>query len=223
MQHKDLVIQVLTSLRFVINFPKSIVIPSKVLPDLGFKVNSDLLKVFLPREKLLHLKQFALEIMLQVPTASCLAGFLGLCQLTMPQGNTEGSHKGHSPPRAACILQDQGHPFSGGNKRFAVVDRCSPLKQWKRNNSPTSSHNDFLRCLKNRMGYPPRFSPDRGKMVEKETSSHINFLELKAAFLAFQTLVPSVKGPHICFRTDNRTAMSHINKLGALSLKHCQI
>ena len=53
MQHTDLVIQVLTSLGFVINFPKSILILSKVLPYLGFEVNSDLIKLFLPGEKLL--------------------------------------------------------------------------------------------------------------------------------------------------------------------------
>ena len=47
---------------------------------------------------------------------------------------------------------------------------------------------------------------------------HPNFLELKAAFLAFQALAPSVKGAHICFGKDNRTAMSHINKLGGTSL-----
>ena len=53
-----------------------------------------------------------------------------------------------------------------------------------------------------------------GRWLKREASSHINFLELKAALLAFQALVPSVKGPHICFGIDNRTAMSHINKLG---------
>ena len=84
MQHTGLVIQVLTSLEFVINFPKSIIIPSKVLPYLGFEVNSDVMKLFLPREKLLNLKRFAIEIMFQVPTASRVASFLGLCQSTMP-------------------------------------------------------------------------------------------------------------------------------------------
>ena len=53
-----------------------------------------------------------------------------------------------------------------------------------------------------------------GRWLKKEASSHTNFLELKAAFLAFQALVPSVKGPHICFGIYNHTAMSHINKLG---------
>ena len=70
MQHTDLVIQVSTSLGFLINFPKSILIPSKLLPYLGFEVNSDLMKRFFQREKLLNLKKFAPEIIFQVPTAS---------------------------------------------------------------------------------------------------------------------------------------------------------
>ena len=45
MQQTELVIQVLTSLGFVINFPKSTLIPSKVFPYLGFEVNSDLMKL----------------------------------------------------------------------------------------------------------------------------------------------------------------------------------
>ena len=135
------------------------------------------MKLFLPREKFLNLKQLAPEIMFQVPTASCVASFLGLCQSTIPiiletllhirAIQRPGSHKGHSSPGAVCILQDQGYPFSGGNKRSADVDRFSPLKQWKKHNSPTSRHNDFLQCLTNRMGCPPRFNLDRKKMVEK--------------------------------------------------------
>ena len=83
MQHTDFVIQVLTSLGLVINFSKSIVILSKVLPYLGFEVNSDLMKLACQEKKLLNLKRFAIEIMFQAPTASRVASFLGLCQLTM--------------------------------------------------------------------------------------------------------------------------------------------
>ena len=103
MQHTDLV---LTSLWFVIDFPKSILIPLKVLPYLGFEVNSDLMKLFVPREKLLNLKQFALEIMF-LPSSHCkpcikFPQSLSVdhaCNSRNPpshQGNTEGSHKGHS-------------------------------------------------------------------------------------------------------------------------------
>ena len=79
MQHTDLLIQVLTSLGFVINFPESNSHPFK-----GFAIPGLRSKLFLPREKLLNLKQFALEIMFQVPTSSCVASFLSLCQSTMP-------------------------------------------------------------------------------------------------------------------------------------------
>ena len=64
MQHTDLAIQVLTSLGFVINFPKSHSFKGVDILYLGFEVNSDLMKLFLPREKLLNPKQFAPEIKL---------------------------------------------------------------------------------------------------------------------------------------------------------------
>ena len=70
------------------------------------------------------------------------------------------------------------------------------------------------------MGCPPRFNLDRGRWLKKEVSSHINFLELKAELIAFQALVLSVKGPHICFGIDNRTAMTHINKLAEHSVSN---
>ena len=50
-------------------------------------------------------------------------------------------------------------------------------------------------------------------MVENRGQFSHQFSELKAAFLEFQVLVSSVKGPQICFGIDNCTAMSHINKL----------
>ena len=56
-------------------------------------------------------------------------------------------------------------------------------------------------------------------MVEKRPIPTSIFW-IKAAFLAFQALVPSVKGPHICFGIDNRTAMSHMNKLGGHSVSN---
>ena len=66
------------------------------------------------------------------------------------QGNTEGSHKGHSPPRATCFLPSQGHPFSGSNKLSAMVDRFSPLKQWKR--PPV---NIMIFCDASKIGWAP--------------------------------------------------------------------
>ena len=81
MQHTDLIIQVLTSF----GLDELSRCHSHLLKGVAIlEVNSDLMKLFLPREKLLNLKQFALEIMFQVPTASHVTSFLSLCQSTMP-------------------------------------------------------------------------------------------------------------------------------------------
>ena len=133
-------------------------------------------------------------------------------------GNTERSHKGRSSP---CFLQNQGHPFSGGNKRPAVVDRFSPLKQWKRHNSPSYRHNDFLRFVKNRLGCPP-FNPDRGKMVKKRGQFPHKLSGTKSSIPSFSGSCSISQGaPHLFWH--RQPHMSHINKLGALGLKNCQI
>ena len=176
MQHTDLVIQVLTSLGFVINFPKSILIPSKVLPYLGFKVNSDLMKLFLPREKLLNLKRFAIEIMFQVPTASRVASFLGLCQSTMPAILETPLHIRAIQRDLIKAIAPLGPHASYKIKVTLSREAINDLQWWidsaHLNNGrdiilPPVNTMIFLRCLKNRMGRPSGFNLDRGNMVKK--------------------------------------------------------
>ena len=49
---------------------------------------------------------------------------------------------------------------------------------------------------------------------EEKLKSHINWLELKAAFLALQAFLPQLKHQHVQIGIDNKTAMTYINKLG---------
>ena len=48
-----------------------------------------------------------------------------------------------------------------------------------------------------------------------EAQHHINYLELKAAFLAIQSFLKTKNGINFLIRSDNRTAISYINKMGA--------
>ena len=52
---------------------------------------------------------------------------------------------------------------------------------------------------------------------EEKVKSHINWLELKAAFLALQAFLPQLKHQHVQIGKDNKTAMTYINKLGGTS------
>ena len=49
---------------------------------------------------------------------------------------------------------------------------------------------------------------------EEKLKSHVNWLELKAAFLALQAFLPQLKHQHVQIGIDNKTAMTYINKLG---------
>ena len=49
---------------------------------------------------------------------------------------------------------------------------------------------------------------------EEKLKSDINWLELKAAFLALQAFLPQLKHQHVQIGIDNKTAMTYINKLG---------
>ena len=55
-----------------------------------------------------------------------------------------------------------------------------------------------------------------GRWLPLEANSHINLLELKAAFLAlqafFRTYTPTLR--HILLQMDNSTAVAYVNKLG---------
>ena len=48
---------------------------------------------------------------------------------------------------------------------------------------------------------------------EEKVDTHINILELKAAFFALQTFLPQLKWQCIQFGIDNKTAVAYINKL----------
>ena len=129
------------------------------------------------------------------------------------QGNTEGSHKGHSLGTHASY-----------KIKVTLSQEAINYLQWWIDSVHLNNGRDIIPppvdtmifCDASEIGWGAHLDSVLigGRWLKEETNSHINFLDLKAAFLAFQTLVPSVKRPHICFGIDNRTAVSHINKLG---------
>ncbi len=56
--------------------------------------------------------------------------------------------------------------------------------------------------------------PVSGEWTEEFLSWHINYLELRAVFLALKYFLPVLGGHHIIVRTDNMAVVSHINRQG---------
>ena len=57
-----------------------------------------------------------------------------------------------------------------------------------------------------------------GLWSEKESQDHINVLELRAAFFALKSFLPTQTNKVICLKLDNTTAVSYLNNLGGT---HC--
>ena len=59
-----------------------------------------------------------------------------------------------------------------------------------------------------------------GRWKELEALDHINYLELKAAYLALRAFLPLIRGNHVQFGLHNRTAVAYINRLGGTRSQH---
>ena len=57
-----------------------------------------------------------------------------------------------------------------------------------------------------------------GRWTPSESVYHINYLELKAAFLALQTFMRQKSRVGVLLRMDNRTAIAYVNKMGGPTL-----
>ena len=60
-----------------------------------------------------------------------------------------------------------------------------------------------------------------GQWTEEKAKAHINYLELKAAFLALQSFSTTLSETHVRLELDNTTAVSYINCMGGSRSKEC--
>ena len=159
----------------------------------------------------------------QVPSASRVANFLDLCQSTMPTILETPLHIRALQMDLINAIAPLGPHASYKIKATLSQEAINDLQWWidsaHLNNGRDiipPPENTMIFCNASKIGWGVHLDSILigARWFKKKASFHMNFLEIKAAFLAFQALVPSVKGSHICFGIDNCIAMSHINKLG---------
>ena len=77
-----------------------------------------------------------------------------------------------------------------------------------------SQFNNRFQCLADRVGCSLSGPEDEGPWSEQERQSHINCLELPAAFLALQTFAKGKVGISVLLRIDNTMVVAYINNQG---------
>ena len=61
----------------------------------------------------------------------------------------------------------------------------------------------------------------RGRWEHLWDKEHINVLELRAIHLGLRALLPFIQGKHVLVRTDNRSAVYHVNHQGGTRSRRC--
>ena len=98
-----------------------------------------------------------------------------------------------------------------------LVDPTARSLEWETNQNvsePRSNNRD--RCLKNGVGssLSHSISKNGGPWTPSEKELHINALEMKAVQFAVQSMTKESKNIHVHIKSDNKTTVAHLNKMG---------
>ena len=144
--------------------------------------------------------------------ASSFSGSSSLSRPTRPE-------RPGSPP-AADIISVMGAAVLGSQNRFAVVEDSTSQSPLHTILEPEAFIMIETNASKQGWGGVCKGMRTGGKWTVTESQHHVNYLELKAAFLALQSFVRDKSNVCILIRMDNRTAITYVNKLGGLRLSH---
>ena len=222
---------VASSLGFLINIPKSITAPTCHLEFLGLIVDTDNMVISLPAHKLHCIQKEASHLLSldRIPMRT-LACFIGTLVATKPAVWTGPLH--YRALQDMKIRSLRQHPHYQGSvslSKEARVDLqwwCSELPShcsapiWK----PEASTVIESDASKLGWGAVCQGVPTGGRWTLEETKFHINYLELKAMFLALQSYLKDKTDIVVLVKSDNRTAIAYLNKLGSpLRSQLCQL
>lgn len=220
----------LTDLGFLINYDKSILLPTQEIVFLGYKLNSKTMLVSLTEQKVNNLKSAVKKLQSsKTCTIRQLAEVIGLLSaysIAIILG----------PLYIKYLESDKIHALAENKGNFDGVmtlseDSLSDLSWWitavKNNGAPIKRDSPTITlttdasrkgwgavCLHSSTG--GRWGTDELVHVQ-----NINYLELKAVLLGLQAYVEDLRGKHVRLRIDNVTAQIFVNKMGGCRSKLC--
>lgn len=217
------VIELLQTLGFAINIEKSTLIPSKVCKFLGFVLDTDKLRIILPKEKKDKIKKWTLHFKNK---SRCkiqeFAQFIGFLVAACPAVKYGWMYLKDFDRQKFLALKLNNMNYSG---YMTLPSILNPDFQWWLE-SIDSAYNDikqdnfkievFSDASLSGWGACCGQERTRGWWNSEEKLNHINFLELQAIFYALKCFASSLRSCNILIRCDNTTALSYINKMGSI-------
>ena len=214
----------LQSLRFLLNHKKCIMVPTQSIEFLGFIIDSRRMTLSLPAVKVDKIHKECRHILnLSEVTGRQLSHIIGLMTSVLPAIHPAPLHYRALQCLRLEALGQKGSPDYDSSVKLSS-EAVEDLQWWihslrHHNGRPIYSPEPtlVLELDASKKGWGAHCRENGistgGPWTREESQAHINWLELKAAFLATQTFV---KHPcHVQIFLDNQVAVAYINQMGA--------
>ncbi len=227
--HKNvnITLHTLERLGFVINYKKSSLVPSQRIKYLGFVFDSVKWTLSLPDDKRITIAKLCQNVLinpkLSIEALSRVIGTLVAACPAIPYGmlytkilerkkfislNRNGGNYQAKVTLEPSELADINWWINALSKSFSPI-RQEPFKLEIFSDSSLYA-----------WGGTCKTEVVRGFWEQDEARNHINYLELKAAFLSLKSFSKEVFNSSILLRIDNTTAVAYINRMGSIQFPH---
>ena len=212
----------LQSLGFLINYKKSQFVPVQELEFLGVTIDSRNMTLKVPEDKLINILE-VINTLLRKTSVSIrdlaqIIGKLQSCKLAVLAAPLHYRALQRQKIRELAVLKDYSAKIILDQEsrtdlnwwlvHFRVVNPC-PIRM-----SQPSMIIESDAASTVGWGAQTGNQTIQGLWSNEEKTLHINFLELKAAFLALQAFTVNQRDCTVLLRMDNTTAVAYVNNLG---------
>ena len=207
-------ITLLTKLGFYINMGKPVTEPTHVLQHLGFILNSKDMTVQITQEKYNNIRHWANTLLkknnLKIRDVAKVVGILVSCAPGVQ----------YAPLFYKQLDIEKGLAL----KQILTVQKWT--NEVLSDKKPISHCNAdlIIQTDASSLGWSAKregMEATGGRWAGEDMFQHINYLELKAAFLGIRALCEEISDSHILVRMDNVTAVSYINNMGGTHSLMC--
>lgn len=218
--------QVLSSLGFIINLEKSILIPNTNIKYLGFLYNTVDMSVSLPLDKQQSILKHVLKIMRSNRfTIQEFAKLIGKLIAACPAIKYGWLYTKNCERAKFLALRKSKGSYNYEMKISKEV--LEDLTWWKTHLSSKNVFHSFIFKLEifsdsSRSGWGVYCNgcKSRGFWSREDKKNHINYLELLAAFFGLKCFATNLINCEILLRIDNTTAISYVNRMGGIQFPH---
>ena len=221
-QHTRWLLELLSYLGFLVNWPKSVLEPTTTIEFLGFVLDSQKMLIALPPNKLKSLRH---RVGLALEAAS-----LPLRSLASLVGTLNASAMAVMPTRlrTRALLRDKIDALHAAQGTWRGVVSLTPASmaelRWWRDELENWNGRSLQRSEPDLAMYSDASNSGWGAVLGSQTAFghwdaseaqlHINELELRAVLLGMRSFLPAMRGRTVLLRVDNMVAVAYLNHQG---------